>query len=73
MKDLAKLIMQLYTNNHNLLRVPYPLKEPPGTHHIGGLMSPRTGLDVIEKRNILPLPGIHPQLSTPMPVETPGQ
>jgi hypothetical protein len=30
-------------------------------------VGPRTGLDVVEKRNILPLPGIQPYLSTPYP------
>jgi hypothetical protein len=43
----------------------------PGTHCIGGLMGPRTGVDVVEERNILPLPGIQFHLSTTMPIERP--
>jgi hypothetical protein len=49
----------------------YPRRKSPGTHWIGGWVGPRTGLEFVEKRNILPLPGIQPHLSTPMPVETP--
>jgi hypothetical protein len=30
----------------------------PGTHWIGGWVGPRAGLDAMEKRNILHLPGI---------------
>jgi hypothetical protein len=70
MKELEKLIMALYKNNHNLLRISSPAKEPPVLNYIGGWVGPRTGLDVVEKRNILPLPGIQPRLSTPIPVET---
>jgi hypothetical protein len=33
-----------------------------GTHCIGGWMGPRNRLDVMEKRNLLFLPGIKPQL-----------
>jgi hypothetical protein len=51
MKEFEKLIMALYKNNYNLQRAP-------GTHWIGGWVGPRTGLDFVEKRNILPLPGI---------------
>jgi hypothetical protein len=29
MKELEKLIMALKTNNHNLLRFAFPVKEPP--------------------------------------------
>jgi hypothetical protein len=32
--------------------------------------TPRAGLDVIEKRKILPLPGIEPQLSSLYPIDT---
>jgi hypothetical protein len=60
----------IYKNNYNLLRCSPPWKSP-GPHCLGGWVGPRTGLDVMEKRNIFPLPGIQPQLSTPMPVETP--
>jgi hypothetical protein len=41
------------------LHVPAALplgKEPPGTHWIGGLVGPRTGLEDVEKRNFLNLP-----------------
>jgi hypothetical protein len=34
-----------------------PGERAPGTHLIGGWVGPRSGLDVVEKRNILPLPG----------------
>jgi hypothetical protein len=37
----------------------------PGTHWIGGWVDPRAGLEDEERRNILPLPGIKPQLSGP--------
>jgi hypothetical protein len=33
----------------------------PGTHCIGGWVGPRTSLDVLEKRNLLPLLGIQPR------------
>jgi hypothetical protein len=36
-----------------------------GTHMIGGWVVPRASLDAMEKRKILPLPGIEPQLSSP--------
>jgi hypothetical protein len=32
----------------------------PGTHWIGGWVALRTGVDAMEKRKILPLPGIEP-------------
>jgi hypothetical protein len=31
---------------------------PPGTHWIGGWVGPRIGLDDVEKRETLPLPGL---------------
>jgi hypothetical protein len=31
------------------------------THWIGGWVGPRAGLDAVEKRNLLPLPGIEPR------------
>jgi hypothetical protein len=71
MKELEKFIMELYKNNYNLLRISSPVKEPQGTHSVGGWVGPSTLLDVVEKRNISSLPGIQTQLSTPMPVETP--
>jgi hypothetical protein len=37
-------------------------EKAPGTHWIGGWVSPKTGLDDIEGRKILPLPGIEPHL-----------
>jgi hypothetical protein len=48
-----------------------PRERAPGTHCMGGWVGPRTCLDIVETRNILPLPGIQPHLSTPMPTETP--
>jgi hypothetical protein len=42
-----------------------PGERAPGTHWIGGWVGPRTGLDVVVKRNILPLPGIQPGPSSP--------
>jgi hypothetical protein len=38
-----------------------PGLKAPGTHWIGGWVGPRTSLDVVVKRNILPLPGIQPR------------
>jgi hypothetical protein len=39
-----------------------PGKEPPGARRIGWV-GPRAGTDAVEKRKILPLPGIEPQPS----------
>jgi hypothetical protein len=64
MKELEKIIIALYKNNYNLRRF-LPPRKSPATHWIGGWMGPRTNLDVVEKRNILPLPGIQPRLSSP--------
>jgi hypothetical protein len=36
-----------------------------GIYSIGGWMGSRTGLDAVEKRKILPLPGFEPQPSNP--------
>jgi hypothetical protein len=36
----------------------------PMIHWIGGCMSPQASLDIVEKRKILLLPGIEPQLSS---------
>jgi hypothetical protein len=36
-----------------------------GTHWIGRWVGPRAGLDVVEKRNILLLPGFEPRPSSP--------
>jgi hypothetical protein len=44
------------------------LIEPPATHWIRGWAGPRTGLDAMEKRKILPPLGIEPQLSSLQPV-----
>jgi hypothetical protein len=38
-----------------------PGKEPTGTHWIESWMDPRTGLDDVERRKILPLPGLEIQ------------
>jgi hypothetical protein len=35
-----------------------PRKEPPGTHWIGGWVNPRAGLDDVEKKQFLTLPGL---------------
>jgi hypothetical protein len=35
-----------------------PGKEPPGTHWIGGWVGPRAGMDDLEKRKFLTLPGL---------------
>jgi hypothetical protein len=35
-----------------------PAALPPGTHWIGGWVDPRAGLDDVEKRNHLTLPGL---------------
>jgi hypothetical protein len=74
MKELEKLIMALYKNNYNYIKIiaickgfyppPSRRERATGTHWIGGWVGPRTGLDVVEKRNILPLPGIQPRLSS---------
>jgi hypothetical protein len=38
------------------------METTPGTHYIWGWVGPRTGLDVMDKTIILPLPGIEPRL-----------
>jgi hypothetical protein len=35
-----------------------PGERAPGTHWIGDWVGPRTGLDDVERRKILPLPGL---------------
>jgi hypothetical protein len=35
-----------------------PGKDPPGTLWIGGWVGPRTGMDYVERREILPLTGL---------------
>jgi hypothetical protein len=35
-----------------------PGEKAPGTHWIGGWVDPRAGLDNVEKRKFLPLPGL---------------
>jgi hypothetical protein len=35
-----------------------PGKDPPGIHWIGGWVGPRVGLDAVEKRKFLTLPGL---------------
>jgi hypothetical protein len=64
MKELEKLNMALYENNYNMQRFLTPRETTPGTHWIGAWVGPRTGLDVVDKRNILPLPVIQPRLSS---------
>jgi hypothetical protein len=52
-------------HNYNFQRFLPPKKEPPLTHWLGDWLGPRTGLDVVDKRNILPLPVIQPRLTSP--------
>jgi hypothetical protein len=33
----------------------------PGTYSLGGRLGPRASMDTVEKRNLLPLPGIEPR------------
>jgi hypothetical protein len=35
-----------------------PAERAPGTHWIGGWVGPRTGMDDMEKRKFLPVPGL---------------
>jgi hypothetical protein len=35
-----------------------PWERAPGTHWIGGWVGPRAGLDVVEKKKLLTLPGL---------------
>jgi hypothetical protein len=64
MKELEKLIMAAVSQLH-ASTVLTPGERAPGTHWIGGWVGPGTGLDVVEKRNILPLPRIQPRPSSP--------
>jgi hypothetical protein len=58
-------MMALYKNNYNLQRFFTPREKAPGTPWTRGWVDPRTGLHVVEKRNIFPLPEIQPRLSSP--------
>jgi hypothetical protein len=42
-----------------------PSRFTPVTHWIRGCVGPRTGLDAMQKRKVVSLPGIEPLLSTP--------
>jgi hypothetical protein len=42
-----------------------PEEIAPGTHWIGGWVGHRRGLDAMEKKEILPLPGIESRTSSP--------
>jgi hypothetical protein len=42
----------------------HPRETAPGIHWIGGWMGPRARLDAMEKRKIVPLPGIQPRPSS---------
>jgi hypothetical protein len=44
------------------LRSLYPRERAPGTHCIGGWVDPRAGLDDVEKRKFLTLPGLELRL-----------
>jgi hypothetical protein len=41
---------------------------PPGKHWIGGSVCPRAGLEIMEKRRILTLPGIKPPTIQPVAI-----
>jgi hypothetical protein len=56
--------MEATVQLHALAALP-PRKEPPVTHWIGGSVGPRAGLDAVEKKKILPLPGFEPRPSNP--------
>jgi hypothetical protein len=53
-----------YMKARGQLRTPYPRGKSPSAHWIAGWVGPKVGLDGVEK-NILPLPGIKPQPSSP--------
>jgi hypothetical protein len=40
----------------------FPGRFTPGTHWIGGWVGPKTGLDEVERRKFLPLPGLELRL-----------
>jgi hypothetical protein len=45
-----------------------PGERAPGTHYIGGCVGPRAGLDDVEKKKFLALPGLEPHPSVVQPV-----
>jgi hypothetical protein len=47
----------------SMLRTFYPEERAPGTHWIRGWVGSRAGLDTVEKRRYLALPGIEPRPS----------
>jgi hypothetical protein len=48
-----------------------PGEKIPGTHSIGGRVGPRTGLDDVQRRKILPLPGLELRPLSVQPVAIP--
>jgi hypothetical protein len=64
MKELEKLIMALYKNNHNLLRLSSPVKEPPYSlyRRLGGPQnwSGRRGEEIYLAPGRNPIPAVHP-------------
>jgi hypothetical protein len=59
MKEFEKSIMA-YIKIIIICKGFYPRERAPGTHWIGGWVGPRTGLDFVETRNILPTPAVQP-------------
>jgi hypothetical protein len=47
-------------------------EKAPGTHLIEGWVGPRAGLEIV-KKNPLPLPGIEPWPSSPLPFAAPTE
>jgi hypothetical protein len=45
----------------------------PSTHWIGGWVGPKDGLNVVERRQVLPMPGFKPRPSSPYPVAIPTE
>jgi hypothetical protein len=50
------------------LRPLYPRRKSPRIHWIGGCVDPRAGMDDVENRKFLPLPGLNSDPSTVQPV-----
>jgi hypothetical protein len=51
--------MEMSGQLHAPVDLPLGKKNPPVAHWIGGWVGPRTGLDKVERRKILPLPVKH--------------
>jgi hypothetical protein len=50
-----------------------PGQRAPGTHWMGGWVGHRTDLESVEKRKVMPLPGIEPQPPRLQPVAIPTE